>query len=120
MIWVFLVSAGILASLSQVALKHGMTQVGSLTLGGTSVFQRIPQMAGNLYLWLGVGGLGLSLFFWLASLSQIKLHIAYPILVGLEYSLIMLFSWLLLGETLVTYKLAGVVFILIGIGIITY
>lgn len=119
MIWVFLVSAGILASLSQVALKHGMTQVGILTLGG-SFFQRIPQMAGNLYLWLGVGGLGLSLLFWLIGLSQVKLNIAYPVLVGLEYSLIMLFSWLILGETMVTYKLAGVVFILIGIGIITY
>ncbi len=119
MIWVFLVSAGLLASLSHVALKHGMTQVGILALGG-SFLQRIPQMAGNLYLWLGLGGLGLSLIFWLISLSQIRLSVAYPILVGLEYSLIMLFSWLILGETLVTYKLAGVVFILIGIGIITY
>ena len=120
MIWVFLVSAGLFASLSQVALKHGMTQVGSLTLGGASVFQRIPQMAGNLYLWLGVGGLGLSLLFWLISLSQIRLSVAYPILVGLEYSLVMILSWLILGETLATYKLAGVVFVLIGIGIITY
>ncbi len=119
MIWVFLVSAGILASLSHIALKHGMTQVGILALGG-SFLQRIPQMAGNLYLWLGIGGLGLSLLFWLISLSQIRLSIAYPILVGLEYSLVMILSWLILGETLATYKLVGVVFVLIGIGIITY
>ena len=120
MIWVLLISAGILASLSHVALKHGLTQVGVLTLGSASFFQKIPQMAGNLYLWLGLIGFGIALLFWLTGLSHIKLSIAYPVLVGLEYSLVMLFAWLILGETLVTHKLVGVVFVLIGIGIITY
>jgi multidrug transporter EmrE-like cation transporter len=120
MIWIFLVSAGVLASLGHIALKHGMTQVGILTLEGASIFQKIPQMVGNLYLWLGFVGFGIALLFWLSGLSHVKLSIAYPVLVGLEYSLVMLFAWLILGETLVTYKLAGVAFVLIGIGIITY
>ncbi len=120
MIWVFLVSTGILVALSQISLKYGLTQINALVPEAYSVFQRIPYLATNLYIWLGLVGFGMAFLFWLAGLSHVKLNIAYPVLVGLEYSLIMLLAWLILGETLVTYKLAGVVFVLIGIGIITY
>jgi len=120
MSWIFLVAAGILTSLSHVALKYGLTQVNTLVPAGYPVFQKLPYLAGNMFLWLGLIGLGISLLLWLAGLSQVRLNIAYPVLVGLEYSLVMVFSWLILGELLPPFKLAGIACVLIGIIIIAY
>ena len=120
MSWIFLVSAGILASLSHLSLKHGLTQVNVLVPEFYSMFQRIPYWAGNLYIWLGLLGLGLSFLFWLTGLSHIKLNIAYPVLVGLEYSLIMLLSWMILSEAFIPIKLAGVALVFAGVIIITW
>jgi len=121
MTWIFWVSAGaILAALSNISLKHGLTQVSSLIPETYSLFQKLPYWAGNLYIWLGLVGLGAAFFCWLAGLSHVRLNIAYPVFVGLEYSLIMLLSWLILGEAFVSIKLAGIAFVLIGIVLITY
>ena len=118
--WLFLVSAGILVALSQISLKHGLTQVNVLIPEVYSVFQRMPYWATNLYIWLGIIGFGIAFLFWLAGLSHVKLNIAYPILVGLEYSVVMLLSWLILGEAFVSFKIAGIVLVLIGIIIIAH
>lgn len=121
MTWIFLVSAGaIMAALSQISLKHGLTQINALVPEVSSIFQRIPYWATNLYIWLGIVGFGVAFFCWLAGLSHVKLNVAYPILVGLEYSLVMLLSWLILGEAFVSLKLAGAVLVLVGILILTY
>lgn len=120
MTWIFLVSAGVLAALSHIALKHGLTQVNALIPEVYSVFQRIPYWTTNLYIWLGLAGLGASFLCWLAALSHVKLNVGYPVLAGLQYTLVMLLAWLILGEALVSFKIVGVVFVLIGIVIITY
>ena len=121
MTWILLVSAGaILAALSNISLKHGLTQINALIPEAYTIFQRIPHLATNVFIWLGMIGLGTAFLCWMAGLSQVKLNSAYPVLVGLEYSLIMLLSWLILGEALVSFKLAGIVVVLIGIVIITY
>ena len=119
--WIFFISAGaILVALSQILLKYGLTQINALVPEVSSILQRIPYWATNLYIWLGIVGFGIAFLCWLAGLSHVKLNIAYPILVGLEYSLVMLLSWLILGEAFVSLKIAGAVFVLIGIIIITY
>ncbi len=121
MTWVFLVSAGaVLAALSNISLKHGLTQIGILAPGAASIFQKMPHLMTNPFIWLGVIGLGTALLCWLTGLSQVKLNTAYPILVGLEYTLVMVLSWLILGEAFVSFKLAGIVMVFIGIVIITY
>ena len=120
MTWIFLVSAGILAALSNISLKHGLTQVSALVPEVYSVWQRVPYWAGNFFIWLGLLGLGTAFFCYLAGLSQVKLNIAYPILVGLEYSLVMLLSWLVLGEAMASIKIAGIALVFIGIVFITY
>jgi len=120
MSWIFLILAGILASLSHISLKHGLTQVNILVPELYSTFQRIPYWTGNLYIWFGILCLGGSLLFWLSGLSNIKLNIAYPVLVGLEYSLIMFLSWMILDEIFIPFKIVGIAFILAGIIIISW
>ncbi len=93
MIWIVLVLIGaVLAALSNISLKHGLTQINSLLPEAYLTFQRIPYLAGNLYIWLGLIGLGTAFLFWMMGLSYVKLNNAYPVLVGLEYSLVMFLS----------------------------
>ena len=49
---------------------------------------------------------------------NLKLGHAYPVFVGLEYCLVMFLSWLVLGDTFASLKVAGIVLILIGIVLI--
>lgn len=114
--WVVLVLIGaVLAALSNISLKHGLTQINALLPRIPFTFQRIPYLAGNLYIWLGLIGLGAAFLFWMMGLSRVKLNNAYPVFVGVEYSLVMFLSWLILGETLVFLKIAGAVLIFLGI-----
>jgi len=120
MSWIFLVSAGILAAISNISLKHGLIQVNSSIPETLAAWQRIPYWGSNLYIWLGLMGLGTAAFCYLSGLSHTRLNVAYPILVGLEYSLVMILSWLILGEVLPPFKLAGIACVLIGIIVIAY
>jgi multidrug transporter EmrE-like cation transporter len=114
--WMLVVAAGsILGALSNISIKHGLLQVDSLVPVTASLWQKIPYFAGNLFIWLGLVGLGTAFLLWIAALSNLRLGLAYPVYVGLEYCLVMLMSWLVLGDTFASVKVAGVVFILLGI-----
>ena len=120
MVSILLVSVGaVLAALSNISLKHGLVQVDALLPHTSAFFQRIPYLASNLFIWLGMIGLGTAFLFWIAGLSNMKLSNLYPVFVGLEYTLIMVLSWLILGDTFVSFKIAGIVLVLLGIVIIS-
>jgi drug/metabolite transporter (DMT)-like permease len=61
---------------------------------------------------------GFAVFSWLYVLSKVDLSFAYPFL-SLTYVLVILSSWLLLGETIPTLRWAGVFFICVGILLIS-
>ena len=120
MVPILLISAGaVCAALSHISLKHGLVQIDALLPHASPIFQRIPYLASNLFIWLGLVGFGVSFLFWIAGLANVKLGHAYPILVGLEYSVIMLAAWLILGEQFASFKVAGIVLVFLGITIIT-
>lgn len=94
-----LLAAVALATLGQLLLKTGMTEVGAIT--------DLPLQAGLpglvtevLTTWqvpLGLATFGLSAVFWLVTLSRVALSTAYPV-VSLSYVLILAFSVVVLGE----------------------
>jgi multidrug transporter EmrE-like cation transporter len=119
--WLLLVVAGsICGALSNISIKHGLMQVDALVPATTSFWHKIPYFAGNAFIWLGLVGLGTAFLLWIISLYNLKLGHAYPIFVGLEYCLVMLLSWLVLGDTFASVKVAGVVLILIGVVLINF
>jgi multidrug transporter EmrE-like cation transporter len=119
--WLLLVAAGsIFGALSNLSIKHGLLQVDTLVPATSSIWQKIPYCAGNLFIWLGLAGLGIAFSLWIIALSNLKLGHAYPIFVGLEYCLVMLLSWLVLGDSFASIKVAGVVLILIGVILINF
>ena len=52
--------------------------------------------------------------FWMATMTKLDISFAYPF-TSLGFILVLLFSWLLLGETMNSYKVIGVLFIMLGI-----
>lgn len=54
--------------------------------------------------------------FWMATMTKLDISFAYPF-TSLGFILVLLFSWLLLGETMNSYKVIGVLFIMLGIAI---
>lgn len=119
--WLLLVAVGsVLAALSNISIKHGLLQVDALVPTTSSLWQKIPYFAGNLFVWLGLAGLGIAFLLWILALSNLKLGHAYPVFVGLEYCLVMFLSWLILGDSFASTKIAGVVLVLIGIVLINF
>ena len=121
MLWFLVITAGaVLAALSNISIKHGLIQVDALVSATTSLWQKFPYFAGNVFIWIGLVGLGAAFLLWIFALSNLKLSDAYPVLVGLEYSLVMFLSWLILGDTFASTKIAGVVLVMIGIVLINF
>jgi multidrug transporter EmrE-like cation transporter len=119
--WLLLVAAGsVFAAFSNISIKHGLLQVDALIPATSSLWQKIPYIAGNLFIWLGLAGLGTAFLLWILALSNLRLGHAYPIFVGLEYCLVMFLSWLILGDSFASTKIAGVVLVLIGVVLINF
>jgi multidrug transporter EmrE-like cation transporter len=119
--WLLVVAAGsVLGALSNISIKHGLIQVDALVPATSSLWQKIPYFAGNLFIWLGLVGLGTAFLLWITALSNLKLGHAYPVFVGIEYCLVMFLSWLVLGDTFASTKIAGIVLILIGVILINF
>lgn len=102
----------------QLMMKTGMTAVGRLTLEtlfSLATFSRIlttPFVLGGLCFYV------VSMLSWFVVLSRIELSFAYPML-GLNYVLILLFSWLVLGEHVTLVRTAGVLLIFLGVILIS-
>ena len=52
--------------------------------------------------------------FWMATMTKLDISFAYPF-TSLGFILVLLFSYLLLGESMNSYKIIGVLFIMLGI-----
>jgi drug/metabolite transporter (DMT)-like permease len=52
--------------------------------------------------------------FWMAAMTKFELSFAYPFM-GVSFILVLLLSWLLLGESMNIYKIAGVFLITLGL-----
>lgn len=54
-------------------------------------------------------------FFWLVVVTRIPLSIGFPVYIGITFLMVMIGSWLFLGETVSTMKWIAAGFILMGI-----
>lgn len=98
----------------QLAMKRGMIEVGFIT----GELARLPAMALRAlttpYVLFGFAAYGVSAALWLIILSRVDLSLAYPI-VSLGYVLVVLTSWLLLGEHVTLLRWLGVFIICVGV-----
>jgi multidrug transporter EmrE-like cation transporter len=111
---VLIVASVALGVAGQLALKSGLTQLGPLTIGRGRSPRAAWRLLLNFRIWAGLGLYGLSMLFWLVSLSRVELGYAYPF-ISLSYALILLASWTLFGESLTRNRVLGVAVICLGV-----
>jgi len=105
--------SGVLAVSGQFILKLGMASVGPMTLGVDTLATVVPAVVNPLVV-LGLLVYVSGTFFWLLVLSRVDLSYAYPF-ASLNYIVVLLGSWLLLGEQLSLVRMVGVLSICLGV-----
>jgi len=100
-------SANILVKLAAVKVKAGQGD-----LAGTLAVYLSPWFIAGMICF------GLNLLAYTVALQKISLVVAYPIMVGTGYVIMVLISRFLLGETLGWVQLVGAGFILVGLVLI--
>lgn len=111
--WMLILIATVMGIVGQTMLKHGMNQMGPLSLSGEAIPAIVWQIMRSPFV---IGGLliyGFGTFFWLVTLSRIDLSVAYPF-VSLNHVLLFLIGWLILRETVSPMRAVGVGVICVG------
>ncbi len=102
----------------QFLMKRGMTQVGAVTNDLAAMPAFFLRAFTTPAVLLGVLAYGLSSIFWLILLSRVDLSYAYPAL-SLGYVVVVLVSWLFLGEHISLMRWAGVIVICVGVWLVS-
>jgi drug/metabolite transporter (DMT)-like permease len=111
---IYILISGVLGVTGQLVLKRGLVALVSSGLRPDALPGFIATLALNPMI---VGGLAvyvLGTLFWLVALSRLDLSYAYPF-ASLNYVLVLLASWLFLGELPSPTRLAGVALICLGV-----
>ncbi|UCD84062.1 MAG: EamA family transporter [Deltaproteobacteria bacterium] len=116
----FLIFLAIIISLGgQLSLKTGMNRIGRIdTIDLSSILLLIGKVALSPIILLGLGLYVVGFVVWLIVLSRVDLSFAYP-MISLNYVLVILFSWLVLGEQIALTRLVGALVICTGVIILS-
>jgi len=98
-------------ALANILVKIGMNKIGKTD----SLLSLIPKIASSPIIILAITCFVLNFALYAIALSRIHLSIAYPIMVGLSYAIIILASWLFLKETITLTQVIGISLVLVGI-----
>jgi multidrug transporter EmrE-like cation transporter len=107
-----ILTAVLLGAVAQVMLKRGMQIYGEVTL--TNVWRELIPVLSVPYVLVGFLLYGVSSVLWIAVVSQVDLSLAYP-MVSVAYVVVVLASWLLLGEQVSALRAAGLALIVAGV-----
>lgn len=102
---------------SQLLFKSGLETIGGLEFNTELVSQGIRLLTN----WRVITGLtiyGFGWLMWMMALSRFDLSFAYPF-TSLNYVLVLLLSWTLLGEPISPVRALGVVVVCLGLFIIS-
>ncbi|MSQ15068.1 MAG: multidrug resistance protein [Dehalococcoidia bacterium] len=114
----FLLVAVTFSAVGELLLKHGMNKVGVLSLQPEQILPSLLKVFTTPPIVLGFSSIFLGSIFWLAVISRVPLSYAYPML-STSYVIVVVASWLLLGEQLTQMRIAGVLVICAGVAIVS-
>jgi drug/metabolite transporter (DMT)-like permease len=102
----------------QLLLKKGMSTVGALTISADQIFNVLWKIGTNPYVIIGLFIYVCGTVFWLAALSRVDLSFAYPF-ASLSYIAMIIGGWLLFGEKVDIWRIAGSAVIMTGVILIS-
>ena len=108
----------LLSVFAQILLKQGMSNPAVPQAFVNGLFSGVFAVFTNLFVIAGLLAYTSSAAVWLAVLAKVDVSKAYPF-VGLGFIGTMLFAYWFLNEPLTLNKMAGTLFILIGISLIS-
>ncbi len=114
----WLLPAILFSTTGELFLKRGMTEVGSFDFASIStIVPTFIKILSNPYIWVGfIGFMGGSVF-WLSVISRVPLSLAYPML-ALSYVIVVVESWIFLGEGLHPLRIIGSVVVGVGVALV--
>lgn len=104
---------------AHLCFKKGILKLGELNLSFPTIFSTILQILQNAWILLGAVLFVISFMTWLFILSKLQLNIAYPIIISIEAVLVTVASWFLFHEYLSWPQIVGVIFVILGIILIS-
>jgi len=107
-----IVSAVLIGAVGQVLMKVGMGIYGEVT--PAEVWGQLIPILGTWQVTTGILCYGASAVLWIAVLSKVDLSMAYP-LVSVGYVVVVLVSWLFLGERIPAPRIVGLGLIVAGV-----
>jgi multidrug transporter EmrE-like cation transporter len=107
----------LLNAAAQIFLKKGSSVLTEISLK-ENLFGSILRIISDGYIWGGLACYGFSVAVWIYALSRVDVSTAYPML-SIGFIVSVLAAYIFLGESLSLLKIAGIVFITIGVLIIS-
>lgn len=101
----------ILNALANILMKVAMLQQEKTT----NIITLVTQSLTNPVLLLGIVSFGLALVAYCFVLAKINLSIAYPLMTSLGFLIVILASWLFLGENITKIQIVGFTCIIAGV-----
>jgi multidrug transporter EmrE-like cation transporter len=112
--FVLIVIGVLLNAVAQLALKASVRDLGAIALDLSGSLPVAMRLAGEPWLWVGLGCYGVSVVVWILALSRVDVSIAYPML-SLGYVVNAFAAWALFGEVLSLSRIIGIGIIILGV-----
>ena len=109
--YLVLALAIILNALANILMKVAMLRQEKTT----DIIALVRQSLTNPILFLGIISFGLALVAYCFVLAKINLSIAYPLMTSLGFLIVILASWLFLGENITKIQIVGFTCIIAGV-----
>jgi len=112
-----LVCAIVFNAMANILIKVGMQDQGSLFANG--LIPAVITILTNPWALAGIISFGLAFVLYSGVLSKLDLSVAYPVMTGAGFLLVLLASIIFFHEQVNAYRLAGIIAICLGISLIS-
>lgn len=114
----WLIPAMLFSTTGELFLKRGMNEIGAFDFVSVStIAPMLIKIFTNPNIWIGFIGFGGGSIFWLSVISRVPLSLAYPML-ALSYVIVVVESWIFLGEGLNPLRVAGSLVVGLGVALV--
>ena len=103
--------------LGQLLIKWQAMNAGNVPASWPARASFFLNLVFNPWIMAGLASAVIAAFAWILAMTKLPISVAYPMM-SLTYPLVMGLSWILLGESLSVWRVAGAAFILAGVALL--
>ncbi|MBK8397938.1 MAG: EamA family transporter [Leptospiraceae bacterium] len=112
--YIYILATVLFTFYGQIILKWRIARYGSLPEGFTEKVYFLFKVLFDPFILSGFSAAFVASFFWMAAMTKIPLSVGYPF-TALSFVLVLVFSNILLGESLSAMKVMGTLLVVAGI-----